>query len=158
MNRTIVDFVQDDAGDWAARLDCFHRQHVRHDPPFRSAPWVLDRSTRSERVGTTLDCPLCDRAELPEDLVVVRTTEIWDEVTVPATLRRAHRVGAGRWGRLRVEVGELRFRASTRPPIDVVVTSGTQQAIPPDVEHEVEPLGRVRFAVDFLRPAGEPVE
>ncbi len=146
--------MNDETGDWVAKLDCFHRQHIRHDPPFRSAPWVLDDVTRSQRVETALDCPLCDRAELPDDLDVVRTTDMWNELTMPAGLRRAHRVATGTWGRLRVEQGEVRFRAQTEPVIDVIVDADAPQAIPPDVEHEVEPRGPVRFSVEFLRPSG----
>jgi tellurite resistance-related uncharacterized protein len=154
MNRTIVGFAQDDAGDWVAQLDCLHRQHVRHNPPFRSAPWVLDDLARSQHVGTVLDCPLCDRAELPDDVEVVRATETWDERTMPAGLRRAHRVARGTWARLQVEVGELRFRAHTEPAIDIIVGAHSSQAIPPGVEHEIEPLGPVRFLVEFLGSRG----
>jgi len=66
-------------------------------------------------------------------------------------LRRAHRVAAGTWGRLQLEAGQLRFRARTEPAIDVVVAAGASQAIPPGVDHDVEPFGSVRFAVEFLR-------
>ncbi|MDQ3145661.1 MAG: DUF3565 domain-containing protein, partial [Actinomycetota bacterium] len=79
-----------------------HRQHVRHDPPLRSAPWVLDEVARWQHVGTDLACPLCDRAELPDDLEVVRTTGTWDERTMPPGLRQAHRVAPGTWARLQV--------------------------------------------------------
>jgi tellurite resistance-related uncharacterized protein len=153
VERTIVGFSQDEAGDWIAGLACFHRQHVRHTPPFRTAAWVLDDTERSRRIGTVLDCPLCDRAELPEELAVVRTTATWDEQTMPAGLRRAHRLAAGSWGRLRVEQGELRFRAQTHPTLDIIVGADTAQAIPPEVEHEVEPRGPVRFFIEFLQPA-----
>jgi tellurite resistance-related uncharacterized protein len=152
VERNIVGFVKDEAGDWVAELECFHRQHVRHRPPFQSAPWVLDDQARSERVGTALGCPLCDHAELPNDLEVVRVSETWDEHTTPAGLRRAHRVAAGTWARIHVEVGELRFRATTDPAIDVVLGTGASQAIPPGVEHDVEPLGATRFFLEFLRP------
>ena len=151
MERAIVGFDQDDAGEWVARLSCLHGQHVRHQPPFRLAPWVLEEADRAARVGSMLDCPLCDRAELPADLRVVRTTALWDERTMPAGLRRSHRVAAGVWGRLRVREGELRFRARTDPPLDAVVGPGAEQAIPPEVEHEVEPLGEVAFLIEFLR-------
>jgi tellurite methyltransferase len=151
VNRAIVAFREDDAGAWVADLSCLHAQHVRHQPPFRLAPWVLDDAERAARVGSPLDCPLCDRAELPDGLHVARTTEVWDEHTMPAALRRAHRVATGVWGRLRVERGRLRFRAETRPPLDVVVTPDAAQAIPPEVEHHVEPLGEVRFSIEFLR-------
>ena len=155
MERVIAGFSRDDAGDWVAHLACFHRQHVRHAPPFRSAAWVMNDTERSRRIGTALDCPLCDRAELPEVLAVVRTTESWDEQTMPAGLRRAHRLAAGSWGRLRVEQGGLRFRAQTHPPLDVIVGANATQAIPPEVEHEVEPRGSVRFFIEFLRPVAE---
>jgi tellurite methyltransferase len=150
MMRVIDGFVRDDLGDWVALLDCLHRQHVRHQPPFREAPWVLDDEARSQRVGTGLDCPLCDRAELPADLEVARTTDTWDQDTMPAGLRRAHRVASRTWGRLVVEEGVLRFRAATAPAIDVMLTAGAQQPIPPGVEHEVEPGRAVRFHIEFL--------
>jgi len=65
VERAITGWVADEAGDWVALLACHHRQHVRHQPPFRDRPWVLDAGEREARVGSMLDCPLCDRAELP---------------------------------------------------------------------------------------------
>ena len=153
VQRGIVAFVADDLGDWVALLECYHRQHVRHHPPFRSAPWVADRSERDRRIGTTMNCPLCDRCELPDALIVVRTTATWDERTMPGALRQAHRVALGTWGRLRVETGSLRFVARTDPITDVIVESGLEQGIPPDVEHHIEPQGPTRFAIDFLGSA-----
>ena len=52
--------MKDDVGDWAAELDCGHRQHIRHQPPFRLAPWVEVDDERAGRIGGPLDCPLCD--------------------------------------------------------------------------------------------------
>jgi tellurite resistance-related uncharacterized protein len=151
MERTIEGFHQDEAGDWVAELSCRHGQHIRHQPPFRLAPWVLDEEGRAARLGSPLGCPRCDRAELPEGLDVVRASDTWDPTTMPAALRRAHRVGKGVWGRLRVEHGEVRFRACTEPPLDVVVAGPDgSQAIPPEVEHEVEPSPDARFRVEFL--------
>ena len=151
MERAIVAFHQDDAGEWVADLSCLHGQHVRHQPPFRLAPWVLDDTERSARIGSPLDCPLCDRAEMPDGLRVVRTTDVWDGRTMPAALRRNHRVAAGTWGRLQVERGHLRFRAETQPPLDVLVDPDAPQPIPPEVDHHVEPLGDARFSVESLR-------
>ena len=154
MERRIVSFTQDDEGDWVAHLDCLHRQHVRHAPPMRFAPWVLDDAERAARVGQPLDCPLCDRAELPADLERLRVTDTWTEATMPAALRRDHRVAKRTWGLLHVEAGAMRFRAATSPPIDRVVSAGDgPQPIPPEVAHSVEPSGdaaSVRFHVEFL--------
>jgi tellurite methyltransferase len=150
VERRIVGFERDVNGDWVALLDCLHRQHVRHRPPLWPVPWVDDEVARLEHVGAPLDCPLCDRTEIPAELEVVRTTATWDEHSMPNGLRRAHRVASGTWGRLRVEQGRLRFVAQTNPVTDVVVEVGGSQGIPPDVEHFVEPDGPVRFAVEFL--------
>ena len=51
VRRTIADWTQDEQGDWVAHLSCLHRQHVRHAPPFRDRPWVLDAEGRGEHLG-----------------------------------------------------------------------------------------------------------
>jgi Protein of unknown function (DUF3565) len=62
MERAIVSFELDEAGDWVALLECGHRQHVRHRPPWQERPWVLTPKGRAERVGAGLQCRLCDEA------------------------------------------------------------------------------------------------
>jgi tellurite methyltransferase len=66
VNRAIDGFHQDEEGDWVAELSCGHGQHVRHRPPFWDREWVTTVQGRAERIGTELDCPLCDRLELPD--------------------------------------------------------------------------------------------
>jgi hypothetical protein len=65
VDRTIVGFETDNEGDWMALLECRHRQHVRHKPPFQDRPWTLTALGRASRIGTQLNCVLCDeeRAE-----------------------------------------------------------------------------------------------
>jgi Protein of unknown function (DUF3565) len=60
LERAIVGFDQDEVGDWVALLECGHRQHVRHQPPFRERPWVLTPEGRAGRIGSPLDCGVCD--------------------------------------------------------------------------------------------------
>ena len=152
MNRRIASFHQDDEGDWVATLECRHRQHVRHQPPFRDRSWVLDEAQRTARIGSLLECPLCDRAELPADLSPVRTTDTWTATTFPRAVRRDHRIASATWGLLRVHAGHVRFEAETSPAIDRVLGPGAEQPIPPDVTHHVEPLDDdVECAVTFLR-------
>ena len=63
MRRTISGFHEDDTGAWVAELSCGHSQHVRHRPPFQDRPWVTTESGRAGRIGTEIDCPLCDQPE-----------------------------------------------------------------------------------------------
>lgn len=154
----MIGFRRDDDGDWVAELSCLHRQHIRHEPPFWNAAWIEDHEARERRVGQPLDCPLCDRAELPDALRPVRTTATWDASTMPTALRRDHRVAKSTWGLLEVEAGEVRFVAATDPLIDRVVTPEQPQPIPPEVDHRVEPSEGARFHLTFLVPSYAPAD
>jgi Protein of unknown function (DUF3565) len=61
VERVIVGYHQDEEGDWVADLSCGHQRHVRHRPPFQQRPWVVDAEGRRERLGTLLECGLCDQ-------------------------------------------------------------------------------------------------
>jgi tellurite resistance-related uncharacterized protein len=161
VQRAITGFHADDDGDWVAELSCGHNQHVRHRPPFQDRPWVVDENQRRGRIGTFLDCPLCDRAELPDGLRMVRSAPVWDEQTMPAGLRQSHRLAAGTWARVVVVEGRLGFTMAGDPPLTTELRPGLVQAIPPEIEHAVSADGPVRFRVEFLasdrsvpRPAG----
>jgi hypothetical protein len=63
MQRAIVGFDRDEVGDWVALLECGHRQHVRHRPPWQERPWVLTPEGREGRLGTSLNCVVCDEED-----------------------------------------------------------------------------------------------
>ncbi len=149
MRREIVGFHQDQEGDWVAELSCLHNQHVRHRPPFQERAWVLDESGRASRLGAEVQCRLCDRAEFPEGLELARTAGPFDAGTLPAGLRRDHRVADGVWGCVQVESGSVRFSMRTEPPVDVRLEAGHRQPIPPGVPHALTVEGPVRLVVEF---------
>jgi hypothetical protein len=62
MERRIIGFSQDDEGHWVADLECGHRQHMRHRPPFESRPWVTTSEGRATRIGVAVNCKKCDEA------------------------------------------------------------------------------------------------
>ena len=150
MRRSIEGFHQDEAGEWVAELSCLHGQHVRHQPPFQDRGWVLDAGRRAERIGQPIDCPLCDRAEPPEGLVLARTVGPFDAATLPDGLRRAHRVSDRTWACLRVLSGSLTLALETDPPRRLHLEAPTAQAIPPTIPHSVTPDGPVLMEIDFL--------
>ncbi len=63
MEQPIVGYHQDDAGHWVAELACGHNQHVRHDPPWMSRPWVVTESGRKAWLGHPLPCKKCDEGQ-----------------------------------------------------------------------------------------------
>ena len=60
MKRTITGFHQDEKQDWVAELDCGHRQHVRHTPPWTNHPWVQTPEGRQTHIGAALECSECE--------------------------------------------------------------------------------------------------
>lgn len=66
MKRKIVGFDKDDEGDWRAKLECRHYQHVRHQPPLITREWVTSEAGRTSRIGVFLECKKCDESQ-PSD-------------------------------------------------------------------------------------------
>lgn len=85
-----------------------------------------------------------------------RSTPVFDEVTLPAALRREHRTKPGIWGVVRVPEGELRL-SFVDPPSALILSPGTLGLLLPDQPHFVEPVGKVRMQVEFYdRPPQLP--
>lgn len=61
MKRAVVGFSQDVEGHWAARLECGHGVHVRHDPPWMVREWVMTEEGRAARIGTLMECKRCEQ-------------------------------------------------------------------------------------------------
>jgi hypothetical protein len=57
----IVGFHQDEELHWVAELECGHTQHVRHDPPWQTRPWVMSEAGRAGFLGQVLMCVECRR-------------------------------------------------------------------------------------------------
>jgi tellurite resistance-related uncharacterized protein len=150
VQRNISGFVQDEQRDWVALLDCGHRQHVRHKPPFVSRPWVETAEGRSAQIGAPLDCPLCDRFVLPEGFVAYKRTPEFTEVTVPKGLTSNHSTKAGVWAKIHVLEGTLRYRVD-KFDRQFELSAAAPGIVVPEVLHHVEPLGPVRFFVEFWR-------
>jgi tellurite resistance-related uncharacterized protein len=91
---------------------------------------------------------------LPPDVRPYRRTQTFTEATVPAALLKAHTTKAGAWALIHVLEGRLAYRLEDpgRPPSEIVLSAETPPGvIEPTVLHAVEPLGSVRFCVEFHR-------
>ena len=76
-----------------------------------------------------------------------RKTAIFDEVTLPAALRREHRTKAGAWGVIRVLDGSLRL--SFPDGREELLSPDHPGLIRPEETHSVEPVGAMRMQVEF---------
>ena len=77
-----------------------------------------------------------------------RSTPIFDEVTLPAALRREHRTKPGVWGVVRVMEGQLKL-SFIDPAEDRIVTAASPGLLLPDQPHFATPIGPMRMRVDF---------
>jgi hypothetical protein len=66
MKQPITGYHRDEENHWVAELSCGHNQHVRHNPPLVSRPWVVTEEGRNSMLGHELNCVKCD-AGLPVD-------------------------------------------------------------------------------------------
>ncbi len=88
---------------------------------------------------------------LPSSVEFYRSTPEFTEETVPAGLRKSHRTKSGVWGRIVVVEGRLLYRVLGADEGEFTLAAGNPGIVEPGVEHEVEPLGTVRFHVEFYR-------
>lgn len=91
---------------------------------------------------------------LPSDVRPYRRTDVFSETTVPRGLLKSHTTKEGAWGLIHVLEGRLAYRITDprRPPSEAVLTpEAAPGVVEPTILHEVEPLGAVRFYVEFHR-------
>ena len=88
---------------------------------------------------------------LPASAEPYQRTDEFSEATIPAGLRRRHTTRSGVWGRICVLEGEIAYRILEPAPREHVLAPGRDGIVAPEVPHELEPLGAVRFFVEFLR-------
>ena len=88
---------------------------------------------------------------LPPGLVAYQQTREFSETTVPRALLRSHTTKPGVWARICVRSGSLRYRILEPEAEEHLLSPARPGVVEPEVPHEVEPIGEVRFYVEFLR-------
>jgi tellurite resistance-related uncharacterized protein len=149
MQRAIVGYHKDEEDDWVAELDCCHNQHVRHQPPFFNRPWTQSQEGRDSMLGQQLSCVRCDALEWPEGLQLLRTTPEFNEANFPEGIRKDHSTKTGVWGRIIIAEGRMRYVCQAPVAREFELDSETPGIIPPELLHHVEPLGTLRFCIEF---------
>jgi tellurite resistance-related uncharacterized protein len=96
--------------------------------------------------------------DLPSDVAPYKRTPVFDQDTVPAGLRHEHRTKPGVWALIQVVEGRLRYRIAGTPG-EQILSPGVNGVVQPEQRHEVEPIGKVRFFVEFYareQQSGDP--
>ena len=69
---------------------------------------------------------------------------------MPAGLRSRHTTKRGVWAVIHVLEGKLACRLYEPLSADHELNAGETAALPPELAHEVAPVGHVRFHIEFL--------
>jgi len=90
---------------------------------------------------------------LPDSVTFYKSTAIFTEESVPAALQRGHTTAGNVWARIRILEGSLIYRIiDPRVPADeVLLTPDQPGVVEPEIVHEVQVVGPVRFQLDFHR-------
>ena len=86
---------------------------------------------------------------LPDGVSPYARTKEFSEETIPENLRRSHRTKAGAWARIVVLEGRLLYRILEPEVREYTLSPERSGTVAPEIAHEVAPLGRVRFFVEF---------
>lgn len=88
---------------------------------------------------------------LPQDVSAYKRTPEFNESSIPAGLLSSHNTKVGVWARIVVLEGQLRYRI-LEPTLEAhLLEPSADGIVEPTIRHEVEPIGKVRFYVEFYR-------
>src|SRR5687767_7351178 len=94
--------------------------------------------------------PISDR--LSPGMEPYSRTPEFDEDDIPPSLLQAHATRRGVWGLIDVVEGRLAYRVTDprcRPSEQLLTPDAAPGVIAPTIVHQVEPLGPVRFYIEF---------
>ena len=89
--------------------------------------------------------------DLPNNLEAYKRTPEFDENPVPKGLLKAHQTKQGVWGKIVVLEGELQYSINSADHEILTLSTNKHGVVEPEVFHQVKPVGKVRFYVEFYR-------
>ena len=88
---------------------------------------------------------------LPPNVIAYKRTPEFTERSIPQALLGSHTTKVGVWGLIVVLEGSLIYRILEPAVEEVLLTANSKGVVEPAVRHQVAPLERVRFYVEFYR-------
>lgn len=89
--------------------------------------------------------------QLPVTVAPYKRTPEFDEHSIPSGLLKEHTTKENVWGKIVVLEGVLQYTINEPEQEVVVLDPHTYGVVEPTIRHEVKPLGKVRFYVEFYK-------
>lgn len=87
--------------------------------------------------------------QLPNNVVPYKRTPEFTQENVPAGLLHAHQTKELVWAKIVVLEGQLQYTINEPEPEIIILDPSVHGVVEPTVLHEIKPLGKVRFYVEF---------
>jgi tellurite resistance-related uncharacterized protein len=89
--------------------------------------------------------------QLPSNVAPYKKTPEFDELSIPKGLLNDHQTKENVWGVIVIIEGKLQYTIN-EPQAEVIILDPNNLGIvEPTVLHKIEPLGKVRFYVEFYK-------
>lgn len=131
-----------------------HRKETVRNASTDAMAIVKSSAPALEKHGPAIPSRKDTIGALPPEVRPYKRTASFTETTIPAGLLAEHSTKAGTWGLISVEEGALRYVITDprRPYRESVLSADSDAGIvEPTIVHRVEPIGAVRFYVEFFR-------
>lgn len=89
--------------------------------------------------------------QLPNHVAPYKRTAEFNQDTVPDGLLHAHQTKDAVWAKIVVLEGQLQYTINEPEKEVVILDEHVYGVVEPTMLHEVKPLGKVRFYVEFYR-------
>ena len=89
--------------------------------------------------------------QLPQSVAPYKRTPEFNEESIPKGLLKAHNTKSGVWGKIVILEGELRYQVNEPELAHFILDIARHGVVEPEIRHEVAPMGKVRFYVEFYR-------
>ena len=86
---------------------------------------------------------------LPEGILNYAKSPTFSESSIPVNLQKSHRTKPDTWAKIVVLEGKLLYRILTAETEETELSPDRPGVVEPEVPHEVEAIGHVRFYLEF---------
>ena len=152
MRRLIKSFQLDRHQEWTATLECGHFLLMRHNPPYQDCGWVKSAQGRAQHLGDIEECISCDMPSLPQNICLVKKSEIYTHNTLPTKFFSEYEPKKEIWVKVLVTAGLAQFFIHTDPPKGFILDPMTFGVMCPGVSHSIKPsMGHINSCLEFYK-------
>ena len=88
---------------------------------------------------------------LPSEVLCYASSPEFSGQSIPENLRKSHRTKAKTWAKIVVLEGKLLYRILEPETQEIELSPERSGIVEPEIAHEVEAMGDVRFHLEFYR-------